>query len=166
MSPSIARSRSVQKIPTANGPRKTRSVRSGTAPNRQGKSPITKRKSTFFDPSTTQVEQAEEVGGQDEEPRRRYGRPPFPVPVTTQAAGRVPDRLDRAGWKAPRGRPTHGRASPEGAFGVSEAERVVKQTEKGDADQVMIQRLSSGSSRSRPARSFRTAREPARRGKR
>ncbi len=114
VSPSIARSRSVNQAPTRTGPAKIPSSSSGAIVAGARAEAGAEQRQPLLGPPRPQVEQVEEVGGEDQQ--RHVGQ----VAPRLQAAagddvggeGERPDRLDRPGREAaPRAAPARGRAS-------------------------------------------------------
>ncbi len=140
VSPSIARSRRVNQAPTRTGPAKIPSSSSGASVQAPRQSPAPSSDQRLLGPPRPQVEQVEEVGGEDQQRDVGEVAPRFEAAPGDDVGGerQRPDRLDRPGREAAlRAAPARGRASRAASPAASPApERVVEEAEEGDPEQV------------------------------
>ncbi len=161
VSPSIARSRRVSQAPTRTGPAKIPS----SSKRREGPGaeaePGAQQRQPLLRPPRTQVEQVEEVGGEDQQRHVGEVAPGLETAPGDHVGGQRqrPDRLDRPGREpAVAQRPRSARASRAAVDAAAPCPSASsRKPRKAIPSRYGSQRRSSGSSRSRSARSSRKA---------
>ena len=154
VSPSIARSRSVNHPTTRTGPTNTPTSSSGSTVVPPMQSPASSATKTFSTRPGPQVEQVEQVRGEQEE--RQIGDVVEPLLTATRRCvgrqGERPGRLDRPGREAPvEDRPRVTAPAPRGIGRGAAAERVVEQAQQrypedvdGPAPELRVEQVEVG----------------------